>query len=241
MQKTFDMKKNDVNVQRDKGHPYVFLWISLLTIFSFFLISEVRALLLLFSIYSLFCFSYGRLAFNKWLLIGLYVSAFSVLFFLPMLLFPKESLKNLGKIDLIIYQKFYFIRIILLSWSSILAGQVIDHTKLLLWLMSEKKISVYWGHALLMALNSIKLFQQEFQRIRLIAQMRGFNYFQRFFIFFPLLVFAIRRAQDNSLSLMTRGLNSKKFFIYKCKLKLYDYFCSLLYCIFLGLIIYSGK
>lgn len=121
------------------------------------------------------------------------------------LIIYKEALYNGLKI---------FSRLFLLSLVSMSSTFAIIYTKMILYLIIHKGLKVFMGYPLLIALNSILLFKEEFDRIRLSARFRGLGLWDRIFVIFPLLVFAIRHSQRGSLSLVTRGLNPNKSFYF---------------------------
>jgi energy-coupling factor transporter transmembrane protein EcfT len=107
-----------------------------------------------------------------------------------------------------------FARLFMLSLVSMCSTYAIVYTKVILFLIIHKGLKVIMGYPLLIALNSILLFKEEFDRIRLSARFRGLGRWDRLFVLFPLLVFAIRHSQRGSLSLVTRGLNPNKSFYF---------------------------
>ena len=107
-----------------------------------------------------------------------------------------------------------FSRLFMLSLVSMCSTYAINYTKVILYLIIHKGLTVSAGYPLLIALNSILLFQEEFGRIRLSARFRGLGMWDRLFVLFPLLVFAIRHSQRGALSLVTRGLNPNKSFYF---------------------------
>lgn len=107
-----------------------------------------------------------------------------------------------------------FSRLFMLSLVSMCSTYAIIYTKVILYLIIHKGLKVIMGYPLLIALNSILLFKEEFDRIRLSARFRGLGWWDRLFVLFPLLVFAIRHSQRGSLSLVTRGLNPNKSFYF---------------------------
>ncbi|MGZ3788497.1 MAG: hypothetical protein ACXVLQ_08250 [Bacteriovorax sp.] len=109
---------------------------------------------------------------------------------------------------------FTMVRIFLVSLLSMSSGLVIDYTKIVLHLIVHKGLRLFWGYPLLLALNSIALFKEEYERIKINARLRDLPLKDRLFIFFPLLVFAIRHSQRGALSLVTRGLNKEKSFYF---------------------------
>lgn len=126
-------------------------------------------------------------------------------------------------------------KLFLVSFLSLSSASAIDYTKVILHLIVHKGLKLIWGYPFLLALNSITLFKEEYDRIKLNAQLRGLPLKDRFFIFFPLLVFAIRHSQRGALSLVTRGLNDKKSFYFS-----YDISASDKKRLFLFFVIYFG-
>jgi energy-coupling factor transporter transmembrane protein EcfT len=157
--------------------------------------------------------------------------SFSFMFLLLNILYPGEKLK-IGDQYLIGNFSFYeaallnglknFARLFLLSLVSMSSIYAIIYTKVILFLIIHKGLKVFMGYPLLIALNSILLFKEEFERIRLSARFRGLGWWDRIFTLFPLLIFAIRHSQRGSLSLVTRGLNPNKSFYFGYDLVTHD-------------------
>ncbi len=164
---------------------------------------------------------------------GLNISKFKKLFFYAFLfsfglfvlnvLYPAKELQK-GAIYSIGKLTFYgasidksltsLYRLFLVSLLSMSSGVVIDYTKVILHLIVHKGLKLFWGYPLLLAMNSVALFKEEFDRIKINAKMRNLPLKDKLFLFFPLLVFAIRHSQRGALSLVTRGLNEKKTFYF---------------------------
>jgi energy-coupling factor transporter transmembrane protein EcfT len=157
---------------------------------------------------------------RKLILIALF---FSSMFLLLNLLYPAKDFRT-GEIlefySIRVYQLALFnglktfAKIFLLSLVSMASSYAIFYTKVILYLIIHKGLKVFWGYPILIALNSIFLFKEEFDRIRLSARFRELGWWDRLFMIFPLLVFAIRHSQRGSLSLVTRGLNPSKSFYF---------------------------
>lgn len=113
-------------------------------------------------------------------------------------------------------------KLFFVSFVSISSASAIDYTKVVLYLIVHKGLKLFWGYPILLALNSITLFKEEYDRIKLNAHLRDLPIKDRMFVFFPLLVFAIRHSQRGALSLVTRGLNDKKTFYFSYDLSLSD-------------------
>lgn len=155
--------------------------------------------------------------------LSVFALIFSSMFLFLNLLYPGEKLQ-VGEQISIGQFTFYkaalmnglinFARLFMLSLVSMCSTYAIVYTKVILYLIIHKGLKVIMGYPLLIALNSILLFKEEFDRIRLSARFRGLGWWDRLFVLFPLLVFAIRHSQRGSLSLVTRGLNPNKSFYF---------------------------
>lgn len=113
-------------------------------------------------------------------------------------------------------------KVFLVSLLSMSSGVVIDYTKVVSYLMVHKGLKLFLGYPLLLAMNSIALFKDEYERIRLNVKLRELPFFDRLNIFFPLLVFAIRHSQRGALTLVSRGLNDKKTFYFSYDVSMQD-------------------
>lgn len=155
--------------------------------------------------------------------LSVFALIFSSMFLFLNLLYPGEKLQVGDQISIGQFT-FYkaalmnglinFARLFMLSLVSMCSTYAIIYTKVILYLIIHKGLKVIMGYPLLIALNSILLFKEEFDRIRLSARFRGLGWWDRLFVLFPLLVFAIRHSQRGSLSLVTRGLNPNKSFYF---------------------------
>lgn len=120
----------------------------------------------------------------------------------------------------------------LISLLSMSASIAIDFTKVILYLMVHKGLRLFWGYPMLLAINSIAQFKEEFERIKINARFRDLPFKDQFFVFFPLLIFAIRHSQRGALSLVTRGLNHQKSFYFSYALSIHDKKLFVLFWIF---------
>lgn len=163
----------------------------------------------------------------------LYALFFSVMFLVLFLLYPSE--RHVSGEDIVIYKYSVnsgvlkeaissFLRIAALSHLSMASSIVISYSHIILLLLSKGKIRSTIGYPLMVALNSINLFKDEFNRIKLANKFRGLGTYRSLFIVFPLLVFAIRHSQRGALSLVTRGINTKKRYYYNYDMNSLDYF-----------------
>ena len=202
------------------------LWTLLYLLFSKAINSNIAIVLMILGFYSK-----NGLSIKDLLKIAIYAFFFSSMFLLLNLLYPAKSLKT-GEILVIYSINIYrnaltnglgnFMRIFMLSLVSMSSTYAIVYSKVILYLMSNRKLKVSLGYPLLIALNSILLFKKEFMRIRLAAKLRGLSRWNQVFILFPLLVFAIRHSQRGALSLITRGLNPNKTLYFKYETTLGD-------------------
>ncbi len=182
-----------------------------------------------------FLFFKNKLSIKQFFKLLVYAFTFSFMFFLLTLLYTNDTYQT-GVVHKVSFLHFYFsvyeaslnkallifYRLFFLTIVSMGSSQVINYTKVILYLVIHWGLKVFWGYPLLIALNSILLFKDEFERIKLSARFRGLGWIDRIFLFFPLLVFAIRHSQRGSLSLVTRGLNPHKSFYFTYALRLRD-------------------
>lgn len=203
-------------------HSWYLLIISMFGLV-FLLASHVLPLNLLMALFLLFLYRKNGLTNKTLLKLVLFALFFSSMFLLLNLLYPAEKLKIGEQITLgnfTFYKAAFmnglnnFARLFMLSLVSMCSTFAIIYTKVILYLIIHKGLKVIMGYPLLIALNSILLFKEEFDRIRLSARFRGLGWWDRLFILFPLLVFAIRHSQRGALSLVTRGLNPNKSFYF---------------------------
>lgn len=152
-----------------------------------------------------------------------YALFFSVLMFVLTLMWPGKQLQQAPFVDLAGWkvaeaalEKAWQIagKLFLLVLTSMASARVINYTKVVLFLIVHKGLKVLWGYPLMIALNSILLFKEEYDRIKLNGQLRNLGLMGKVGVLFPLLVFAIRHSQRGSLALVTRGLNPSKSFYF---------------------------
>ncbi len=135
-------------------------------------------------------------------------------------LWPADRLQS-GE-DILISGLKTSIKLLLLVLTSMASAGVINYTKVVLYLVIHKGLKVLWGYPVIIALNSILLFKEEYQRIKLNGQLRNLGLKGKLGVLFPLLVFAIRHSQRGSLSLVTRGLNPHKNFYFNYSINPHD-------------------
>jgi energy-coupling factor transporter transmembrane protein EcfT len=203
-------------------HSWYLLIMSLLGLV-FLLASRTLPLNVFMAGFLLFLYSKNGLPNKVLFKLSVFALLFSSMFLFLNLLYPGEKLQ-VGEQVSIGQFTFYkaaltnglinFSRLFLLSLVSMCSTYAIIYTKVILYLVIHKGLKVIMGYPLLIALNSILLFKEEFDRIRLSARFRGLGWWDRLFVLFPLLVFAIRHSQRGSLSLVTRGLNPNKNFYF---------------------------
>lgn len=224
-------------------HSWYLLIMSFFT-FIFLLASNVLWANLILTLFMLVLFKKNGLSNRTLMKLSLYAGFFASMFLLLNLLYPGEKLR-VGEQVMIFSWSVYkaalinglqnFARLFMLTLVSMSSTYIIIYTKVILYLIIHKGLKVIMGYPLLIALNSILLFKEEFDRIRLSARFRGLGWWDRLFVLFPLLVFAIRHSQRGSLSLVTRGLNPNKSFYFGYELSprdrkwfrtfLLSYFC----------------
>jgi hypothetical protein len=217
-----------------KPREYLHSWYLLLVTFFalFFLLINRNLILDLPLVFATFYFYFKNgLLLSKFKRLFLYAFLFSFGLFLLNILYPAKELQtreiyHFSK--LIFYQASLMtalssmIRLFLVSFLSMSSGAVIDYTKVVLHLIVHKGLKLFWGYPILLAINSIALFKEEFERIRINARLRDLPWQDQFSLFFPLLVFAIRHSQRGALSLVTRGLNHQKSFYFSYDLSNWD-------------------
>jgi energy-coupling factor transporter transmembrane protein EcfT len=184
---------------------YVFL-ISLASLL-FLLLNKVLLLDLFLLTGTIAIFLKNGLRYKQLLKIGWYAFIFSLCIFLLNRLHPGPD-ATLAK-ALFMAERLFFV-----SFFSMSAGAAIDYTRVLMHLMVQKRLKLFLGYPILLAINSIALFKDEFERIKINARLRELPIKDKLSLFFPLLVFAIRHSQRGALSLVTRGLNQKKSFYF---------------------------
>lgn len=228
---------------------YLFLMTMLSLVF--LLASSVLPANFILSLFILYLFRKNGLKNKTLIKLGIFAFFFSGMFLLLNMLYPSEKYRS-GVEVLIFGKSFYraalmnglhnFSRLFMLSLVSMSSTFAITYTKMILYLVIHKGLKVFMGYPLLIALNSILMFKEEFDRIRLSAKFRGLGWWDRLFVLFPLLVFAIRHSQRGSLSLVTRGLNPNKSFYFGYELSLSDRkwmgIFIILYVLFVAIAIY---
>lgn len=217
----------------ERENEYLHSWyVFIITAFSllFLLINNILWINILMATGALYIFSRNGLHLSKMFKILSYSFFFSAGIFLLTTLNPAQA-DRAGAEYRIFKFVFYetslakafatMMKLFFVSFVSIASASAIDYTKVILHLIVHRGLKLTWGYPLLLAMNSIALFKDEYDRIKLNAQLRDLPFKDRVFLFFPLLVFAIRHSQRGALSLVTRGLNDKKTFYFK-----YDLFPS---------------
>lgn len=213
---------------------YIHSWYLLIMSFFgiiFLLISKTLPLNFIMAAFLLHLYLKNGLPVRVLVRLSLYALIFSSMFLMLNLLYPGEKLQVGEQVTLWNFT-FYkaalmnglvnFTRLFFMSLVSMCSTYAITYTKVILYLIIHKGLKVIMGYPLLIALNSILLFKEEFDRIRLSARFRGLGWWDRLFVLFPLLVFAIRHSQRGSLSLVTRGLNPNKSFYFGYELVPHD-------------------
>lgn len=189
----------------------------------FLLLNKNLAISVVLILGVLFLFLKNGLGPQKLIKILSYAFFFSFTLFLLAVFNPSKTLQS-GEVYELLNMTFYkssvdkafmtMMKLFMVSFLSICSSSAIDYTKVILHLIVHKGLKLIWGYPFLLAINSITLLRDEYERIRLNAHLRQLPFKDKIFLFFPLLVFAIRHSQRGALSLVTRGLNDQKTFYF---------------------------
>lgn len=241
-------KNHESYEMREFLHSWYLLLITFLALLFLLLnrrfILDLPLCLVVFALY----FKSG-LKFSRFRKIFVYAFLFGFGIFILNILYPAKQLR-VGDVYQVLQMTIYkaswdkalatMLRLFLVSLLSMCSASVIDYTKVILHLIVHKGLRPFWGYPMLLAMNSIALFKEEFNRIRINARLRDLPYKDQLTLFFPLLVFAIRHSQRGALSLVTRGLNQRKSFYYSYDLRNQDKKILYLFWLFyFGLVIMS--
>jgi energy-coupling factor transporter transmembrane protein EcfT len=179
----------------------------------------------------LFLYVKNGLAAKRFFKVFSYAFFFSFTIFLLAVFNPSKALQT-GSVYKFLNVTFFkssvdkafltMMKLFMVSFLSICSSSAINYTKVILHLIVHKGLKLIWGYPFLLAINSIHLLKDEYERIKLNAHLRKLPFKDKIFLFFPLLVFAIRHSQRGALSLVTRGLNDKKTFYFSYDLSLMD-------------------
>lgn len=193
-----------------KREEYFHSWyLLIITFFNVFFLLINRNLLLGIPlvIYSFYLYFKNGLTLKKLFRLSLYALFFGLSYFLLSRLHPGKDATMEKSIHTMV-------RLIIVTLVSMSSGSVINYTNVVLHLIVHKGLKLFWGYPLLLALNSIVLFKEEYDRIKINAKLRDLPLLDKIMVFFPLLVFAIRHSQRGALSLVTRGLTKEKSFYF---------------------------
>lgn len=193
-----------------KREEYFHSWyLLIITFFNVFFLLINRNLLLGIPlvIYSFYLYFKNGLTLKKLFTLSLYALFFGLSYFLLSRLHPGKDATMEKSIHTMV-------RLIIVTLVSMSSGSVINYTNVVLHLIVHKGLKLFWGYPLLLALNSIVLFKEEYDRIKINAKLRDLPLLDKIMVFFPLLVFAIRHSQRGALSLVTRGLTKEKSFYF---------------------------
>lgn len=184
-------------------------YLLVITIFSvlFLLLNRNLYLGIPLVIGSFYLYFKNGLTLKKFFRFSLYALFFGMSYFLLSRLHPGKD----ATMEKSIHTMIRLFTVTLVSMSS---GSVINYTNVVLHLIVHKGLKLFWGYPLLLALNSIALFKEEYDRIKINAKLRDLPMLDKIMVFFPLLVFAIRHSQRGALSLVTRGLTKEKSFYF---------------------------
>jgi hypothetical protein len=241
-------------MKSEKIREYIHSWyLLLITVLTLLFLLINRHLIFDFPLVAAIFYLYFKngLPITKFKSLSFYAFVVSFGLFTLNILYPSNALKtgeSYRYYNFIIYQAslnkafLLMVRIFLVSLISMSSAIVINYTKVVLHLIVHKGLKLFWGYPILLALNSIILFKEEFERIRINAKLRDLPFRDQLSVFFPLLVFAIRHSQRGALSLVTRGLNHQKSFYFSYDLsdqdRIYLKIFMLFYLILIGITIY---
>lgn len=221
----------------ERIHSVIIVTMTLISIFFFFFVKNIGALIPLF-LFLNFVFFINGLKLKKWgqvLIVSILFSAFCT--FLP-LFFPNPLLDVPPYLTILFFkiprnifeiQKLIFYRLILLSSISMGMIYVVNFEKVIIFFMRHKILSAKWGYSLLLAFNSIGSMNAEIEKIQINAQFRNIPFLERMNLIFPLLVYAIRHADRGSMALVTRGLSEDKDFYFDTFIRNADKKISILF------------
>ncbi len=210
-------------------HSWYLLIVTFLSLLFLFINHKYILNLSLF-IFCLYLYFKNGLELSSFIRIVRYAFAFSLSIFVLNILYQRggNSLVKAGETST------HLFLIALLSMSSTAA---IDFSKVVLYLIVHMGLRLFWGYPMLLAINSLALLKEEFERIKINARFRNLPLKDKVFIFFPLLVFAIRHSQRGALSLVTRGLSHQKSFYFSYELSFRDKTILLVFCSLYSLIV----
>lgn len=146
---------------------------------------------------------------------------FSYSVFLLFLFFPGHEYKTGGNITILgftFFKKAFehalsnWLRLWAISLFSLSSAKVLDGEELILYGMQRNVISKRLGYSLLMGLNSISGFVDEWKQVSLNLKLRGIKTTNPFKRIFPLLVYAFRSSLRGAMALRARGLKETKTF-----------------------------
>jgi energy-coupling factor transporter transmembrane protein EcfT len=197
-------------------HSWYLLLISLFSLFFLLLSSYLLLNALLVIIIHYFCFKNGMTA--KILFRHI---IYSLLF--ASMMFGMNYLWRSVKSDINVNESLLLSgKLFLLVLASMASARFINYTKVIMYLIIHQGLKVLWGYPLMIALNSIVLFKDEYEKIKLSGRLRNLSAKDKIGLLFPLLVFAIRHSQRGSLSLVTRGLHPSKSFYFSYETTRHD-------------------
>ena len=201
-------------------HSWYLLLIVVLVIFFLFFNNSLIFNLPMIGI-TLFLFAKNNLRLNLFFKIFSHALFFSMTIFIFSTMNPSADLQK-GKVFYFLGKKYYemslnqgmstSLKIFCLSLISMCSASVIDYTKVILYLIVNQGLKLIWGYPILLAINSVLLFKNELERIKINARFRELPFNDRVAVFFPLLVFAIRHSERGAMSLASRGLSDSKTF-----------------------------
>lgn len=116
-----------------------------------------------------------------------------------------------------------WLRLWSISLCSLSTSSVLNAEELIFYWMQEKGVPKKMGYSLLMALNSIRSFKEEWVRISRNLKMRKLNHLNFVARLFPIMVHSFRVSLRGAMSMRARGLVEDKVFYHQYRPSLWQY------------------
>lgn len=161
------------------------------------------------------------LTWKKAIVILILTLFFSLSVFILFLFFPDKRFYT-GEVQQFFALKFYYgvienalknwLRLWSISLCSLVTSSVLNSEELIFYWMQEKGMPKKLGYSMLMAINSIKSFKEEWLKISRNLKMRKLNNLNFVARLFPIMVHSFRVSLRGAMSLRSRGLVEHKVF-----------------------------
>ena len=195
-----------MNQTKPRLHSSLALSFMLIIIFVSLSSSQTQMFLKIYLVGLLFLF-YAGLPLKRFFKTTLQVALFAGFYFAFFIIYaPAGNLDKAFSISA---------RLFVSSFLSISALSVIDHEECLLYFCQKKIIPAKFAYPLLLALNSVAVFQRQLKLIQYNAKLRRLKGWLLPHILFQFIVFSLRFSEAGALSVYLRHLNEDKEFYYK--------------------------